>query len=87
MQKRTYEGIVYALFDKKKSVVRTKYNQESEDPDAYLKHGVAAERWKNGRSEVLRQFITDMHTEEAALGDITAKALVNLAAEMAKKYK
>ncbi len=87
MQERSYEGIEYALFEKKKSVVRTKYNQQSVESDAYLTHGVAKERWKNGRSEVLRQFITDMHTEKAALGDITAKALVNLAAEMAKKYK
>ena len=87
MQGRTYEGIVYALFDKKKSVVRTKYDQQTDDSDAYLTHGVAAERWKNGRSEVLRQFITDMHTEKAALGDITAKALVNLAAEMGKRSK
>ncbi len=79
MQERTYKEIMWALFEKK---------DESGEDDAYLTHGVAKDRWKeNGRLEILRRFIEDIHSKERQFGDITAKALVNLAAEMAKKSK
>lgn len=88
MKERTYERIVYMLFDKTKIVNRTLNNQESVEPNAYLTHGVAVDRWtKKGRRETLRRFIEDMHAsqEVSQFGDITAKALVNLASEMSKQ--
>ena len=88
MKERTYERIVFMLFDKTKIVNRTLNNQESVEPNAYLTHGVAVDRWtKKGRREALRRFIEDMHAsqEVSRFGDITAKALVNLASEMSKQ--
>lgn len=88
MKERTYERIVYMLFDKTKIVNRTLNNMECMEPDAYLTHGVAEARWKKkGRREALRRFIENMHTSQelSQFGDITAKALVNLASEMSKQ--
>ncbi len=90
MRERTYERIILELFDKTKTVIRTKENKLSKEPDAYLTHGVAADRWKkNGRDKALRSFVDGLHTQDTLqrFGDITARALVNLAAEMAKKSK
>lgn len=90
MKERTYDHIMVALFNKEKKVKRTLDNKETKEPDAYLTHGVAAERWKkNGRRDALKRFMNDIHSEDNVrrYGDITAKALVNLAAEMAKKSK
>ena len=90
MQERNYDGLMEELFYKTKIVSRTLENKEENEPNAYLTHGVAKTRWeKNGRREALRQFIVNMHSQEMTrqFGDITGKALVNLAAEMAKISK
>ncbi len=90
MQKKSYEDIINELFEKKKRVTRTKENKEEMEPDAYLTHGVAAERWKKlGRKDRLRNFLEEIHSPEnlQQYGDITAKALVNLSSEMSKKAK
>jgi len=51
-------------------------------PNGYLVHGVAAEKWKDrDRSGKLKKFISE--TDEA----IIIKTIINLAAEMAKKCK
>ncbi|MDP3461683.1 MAG: hypothetical protein Q8S18_02725, partial [Bacteroidales bacterium] len=55
------------------------------EPDGYLLHGVAAEKWKEqNRIGKLRHFI-DGFTGESET--IAVKTIVNLAAEMAKKCK
>lgn len=90
MQKRTYNDLINELFEKKKRMTRTKENKEEMEPDAYLTHGVAAERWKKfGRKDKLRKFIEEIHSPEnlQRFGDITAKALVNLSSEMSKHAK
>lgn len=84
MQERSYEKIMKELFEKKKTKTTGKDNQKTEEDDAYLTHGVAKEKWeKRGRGEALKKFLKKIHTSEH--GDIVAKALINLAAEMAKK--
>ncbi len=52
----------------------------------YLVHGVAKDKWSSGgRKDLLEKFIEDVYKSE--YGDITAKALINLASEMAKICK
>lgn len=85
MQCATYNEIVCKLFEK------TMKKGKDIKPDAYLTHGVAAERWKKKRrKDILReQFVDKIHSPENVekYGDLTARALVNLASEMAKHAK
>lgn len=56
------------------------HQQLFEGPNAYLKHGIAKEKWEEyDRIGILNRFFTSLDEEYARL------ALVNLAAEMAKK--
>lgn len=90
MKEQTYEKIIEALFDKRKEVTHTKENRISYESEAFLTHGVSKERWKEkGRVDKVKQFINEIHSTEIInkFGDITAKALANLASEMGKKTK
>lgn len=52
----------------------------------YLVHGVAKDKWSAcGRKGLLENFLKEM--DKSDYGDITAKALINLASEMAKICK
>lgn len=62
----------------KEYLVRKLYGTE----DAYLMHGVAAEKWKDKeRKKVFAEFCKNLTSENAQI------AIINLAAEMAKKSK
>lgn len=51
-------------------------------PNAYLTHGVAADKWnEKGRLKALREFFDSLNDDNAQI------AVINLAAEMAKKCK
>lgn len=72
----TKESLLNELFDKKHE------NNGKEEPAGYLTHGIAAEKWEQGkRREVLRNFI------ERQKETTVQRALINLAAEMAKEVK
>lgn len=88
MKERSYEDIMFHLFDQQKMKTTTKENIKKNVDKAYLTHGVAAEKWKKyGRRKNLEDFLENINKEGAqkGYGDIVAKALINLAAEMAKK--
>ena len=72
------------LFDKKRIQVRSRDKEQytSEEKDAYLTHGVAAEKWKANRIKMLSDFIVLF--ENYKDGKYTQQAVINLAAEMAK---
>jgi hypothetical protein len=76
MQCKTKEELSTALFDK------TRIKDHKFIPDAYLTHGVAKEKWEErGRKDKFYNFINSI-TEE-----YTQLAVINLAAEMAKKCR
>lgn len=88
MRERSYDDIKKELFEKEIKKTTGKDNKEKPVRDAYLAHGVAAEKWdKCGRKDQLKDFLENISKEgkEKGFGDIVAKALINLAAEMAKK--
>ncbi len=83
MQYKTYDEIWKQLFTK----TEIKYKGRGPEPAAYLTHGVAKDKWsKGGRKDLLEKFIEDVNKSDK-YGDITAKALINLASEMAKICK
>lgn len=83
MQYVTHDAIMRELFERQETKTRTRDNIEETVPAAYLTHGVAKDKWeKQGRKEALKGFIDEVHQE--GYGDITGKALINLASEMAK---
>jgi hypothetical protein len=76
MKHQIKADIEHELFYKQ----RTKNGKEVSD--AYLTHGVAEEKWsERGRLERFREFVDSLNEENAQI------AIVNLAAEMAKKCK
>jgi hypothetical protein len=76
MKHKSKADIEHELFYKQ----RTKNGKEVSD--AYLTHGVAEEKWsERGRLERFREFVGSLNEENAQI------AIVNLAAEMAKKCK
>ena len=82
MQKGTHENIMKELFTK------TKEKNGKSVEDAYLTHGVAKDKWaKSRRKDNLNEFLSDVFEEKKRYGDITARALINLASEMAKQCK
>lgn len=86
MQYKIHAKIYDELFTQKKE----KYKDRGPEPAAYLTHGVAKEQWtKCGRRDLLKKFIEEVksETDKKGYGDITAKALINLASEMAKICK
>ena len=70
-------------------VIKDKLFAQAEDKKncGYLVHGVAKDKWSKGsRKDLLEKFIEDVNKSDK-YGDITAKALINLASEMAKICK
>lgn len=81
MQKGTRKDIMRELFEK------TEEKNGRKVKAAYLTHGVAESKWaKRGRREALEKFISDDWPENES-DNITARALINLASEMAKQSK
>lgn len=81
MQCHTKKELLDELFDKEKEKVK---NDGSKDklPYAYLTHGVAKDKWsQRRRKEEFRKFFDGLTDENARI------AVINLAAEMAKKCK
>lgn len=69
-------------------VIKDKLFVQAEDKKncGYLVHGVAKDKWSAcGRKGLLENFLKEM--DKSDYGDITAKALINLASEMAKICK
>lgn len=76
MKYRSKQALQYELFDK----TRKKYDKQV--PDAYLTHGVAAEKWAERRRKAkFEDFVKGLTDENAQI------AIINLAAEMAKRCK
>lgn len=81
-----------AMQYKKSKDIKDKLFAQSNDKTkcGYLTHGVAKEQWdKRDRRTLLQKFVEDVEKEayKKNYGDITAKALINLASEMAKICK
>ena len=81
-----------AMQHKKSKDIKDKLFAQSNDKTkcGYLTHGVAKEQWdKRDRRTLLQKFVEDLEKEayKKNYGDITAKALINLASEMAKICK
>jgi len=75
-------GTIRSIAMKSKSPADLK-NKLYNSPEGYLVHGVAKDKWsERGRFELLRSFIEKFEPKE-----LTSEAVVNLAAEMAKKCK
>ena len=53
------------------------------EPAAFLTHGVALTKWKGEPFKKLEKFV--LHMGKTEFGDLSQKALINLASEMAKK--
>lgn len=87
MQCSCHSELMEELFNKKytekreATVTNTKTSVTKET--AYLAHGIAAEKWsKQRRKNKLEDFINAINN--AGYGDITCKAVINLASAMAK---
>ena len=81
-----------AMQYKKRKDIKDKLFTQSDDKTkcGYLTHGVAKEQWdKRDKRTLLQKFVEDVEKEayKKNYGDITAKALINLASEMAKICK
>lgn len=88
MQQVSASDLLLELYDKKELKRReptpTDSRTESMEPTGYITHGIKAKDWKNlHRDEKLRAFIEDM--ADTLYGDLSQRALVNLASEMAKQ--
>lgn len=76
MKNKSKTVLLNELFDKK-----TERNGKNVS-NAYLTHGVAADKWsERGRLKVFRNFVETLNEDNAQM------AIINLAAEMAKKCK
>lgn len=88
MQQVSAKELIKELYDKtelkRREPTPTDSRTESMEPAGYITHGIKAKDWKNQhRDEKLRAFIEDM--ADTQYGDLSQKALVNLASEMAKQ--
>lgn len=89
LQHPTMNEILLELFDKKELKKRepspTDPRTEVIEPSGYITHGIKAKDWKaKQRGRILREFIEQMGNIQE-YGDLSQRALVNLASEMAKK--
>ena len=89
LQHPTMNEILLELFDKKELKKRepspTDPRTEVIEPTGYITHGIKAKDWKaKQRDRILREFIEQMGNSQE-YGDLSQRALVNLASEMAKK--
>ena len=88
IQQTSAKGLLFELYDKQELKQReptpTDSRTECLENTGYITHGIKAKDWKNQhRDGKLRAFIQDMgHTP---YGDLSQRALVNLASEMAKQ--
>lgn len=88
LQHRTADSLLYELYDKKQTQQRyatpTDSRTEREESWGYITHGIKSKDWeKNHRGDILRKFIEAMGNSQ--YGDLSQRALVNLASEMAKQ--
>jgi hypothetical protein len=87
MRNKSLKKIKYELFE------RTTTRNGQTIPDAYLTHGVAAEKWsERGRKKAFEDFINGYKSKDdikfnPLTDDNVQMAIINLAAEMAKKCK
>lgn len=89
LQHPTMNEILHELFDKKELKKRepspTDPRTEVIESSGYITHGIKAKDWKTKqRDRILREFIEQMGNSQE-YGDLSQRALVNLASEMAKK--
>lgn len=89
LQHATMNKILLELFDKKELKKRepspTDPRTEVIESIGYITHGIKAKDWKaKQRDRILREFIEQMGNNQE-YGDLSQRALVNLASEMAKK--
>ena len=82
------DDIMKELFYKKKIKKRNptpddRRTEIVEEPAAFLTHGVALTKWKGEPFKKLEEFV--LHMGKTEFGDLSQKALINLASEMAKK--
>lgn len=86
-QFRDAKSIKYNLFEKTKLLTKKDYGKEktSSEPNAYLTHGVAKDKWNRDRFDAFNDFCYN------SLRDMNDKffrfAVINLAAEMAKRCR
>ena len=89
LQNSTMDKILLELFDKtelKKRVASpTDSSTQQIKERGYITHGIKKKDWENKqRGKILREFIEQMGNSQE-YGDLSQRALVNLASEMAKK--
>ena len=93
MRCNTSEELKSELFEK--YIIKHHYPTSNDPKDedrevnvAYLKHGIAKDKWAQGhRIDKLQDFIEKIAQQKKFNRDITIEAVVNLASEMAKKSK
>ena len=91
IQNDTMDSILYELFDKVVTKDRadspTDHRTQTTEAAGYITHGIKEKEWKaKNRASILRNFILSMGKTEK-FGDLSQRALVNLASEMAKKQE
>ena len=91
IQNDTMDSLLDELFDKVITKTRedspTDHRTQTTEPAGYITHGIKAKEWKaKNRASILRNFILAMGKTEK-FGDLSQRALVNLASEMAKKQE
>lgn len=89
LQNSTMDKILLELFDKKELKKRVASPTDSSTQQikerGYITHGIKKKDWENKqRGKILREFIEQMGNNQE-YGDLSQRALVNLASEMAKK--
>lgn len=76
IKNKSKQALLDELFDKKRD------KNGKFVPDGYLTHGIAAEKWEEqGRKDRFEKFVKELTDENAQI------AIINLAAEMAKRCK
>jgi hypothetical protein len=85
MKHKALEELRNELFDNTRMETKKKKDESQEQilkPNAYLTHGVAADKWnERGRKKAFKEFFDKLSEENAQM------AIINLAAEMSKKCR
>lgn len=85
MKHKALEELRNELFDNTRMETKKKKDGSQEQilkPNAYLTHGVAADKWnERGRKKAFKEFFDKLSEENAQM------AIINLAAEMSKKCR
>ncbi|MDE6195096.1 MAG: hypothetical protein K2M83_14055 [Muribaculaceae bacterium] len=61
------------------------FGVDGKDPNGYLMHGIAKDKWKGQRLEALRDFMNKVQADKLLSDEMARLAIVNLASEMGKK--